>query len=131
MSRDRRDLASLVQLTALVRDADQARMNALRRHEKGLRDRLAALDADWQDRARRAVVGDIALQSGADHRWQAWIDGRRMTLNQELARVLVDIARVRDDLARSFGRNMATQGLLKQAIRKDEQARARRAGPGS
>jgi hypothetical protein len=39
----------------------------------------------------------------------------------------VEIARARITMARSFGRDLATQGLLQEATRNDEMARARRA----
>lgn len=131
MTRMKRDLTVLAELTGLVHDADKARMNAMRRREAALRKSLAALDSDWIARTQQAVVGDIALQSGADHRWQRWIDGRRITLNHELARVLVEMARTRTSLSRSFGRDLATRDLVRQVTRKDVQACMRRVGPDS
>jgi hypothetical protein len=122
------DLADLARLARLAHAAAEQRMGVLRRREDELRGTLAELDAARRDRAA-ATAGQIdpALQAGQDLRWHRWIDGRRQTLNAELARVLAGQAQVRAELARDFGRKEAIESLRRDALAAQQKARERRA----
>jgi hypothetical protein len=126
-----RDLAALAQIAALAYAAREARMAALRAEEARLRAVLAALGQDRRDSAARTETGDDpARRAGADLRWHHWIDRRRQTLNIELARVLAEVAVLRQALARDFGRREAISDLARSAAQDRARNALRRAERG-
>ncbi|MBE0413786.1 hypothetical protein [Yoonia sp.] len=109
---DRKQLAELVELTAVQFRAIQSEMAALLQKEARLRRNLAQL---IESRKVRAASGfpadDAAAVAWADLHWHQWVDQRRAIINGELAQVLSEKDTCKMKLTRAFGRDMATRAL--------------------
>ncbi len=126
-----KQLAAIAALTGAAFAAEQARMAQVKARETMLRGQLSGLDAHRRTRAAGLEgEADAALRAGADPLWHAWIDRRRMALNGELARVLAEQDRIHSALARAFGREQATIGLVRADRAATAQKQARSADQG-
>ena len=105
-------LARIADVVAVGYEAEQAKMRRLLRQEEEL---LARLDDLSPARARIEVGGglDPASLTGADLRWQTWAEARRKEINLSLARLRVEQAQAKSDLAKAFGRSRAVEGLIR------------------
>ena len=111
---DLRRLSALTQVTAVALQAAQTEMAQLNREEMALRDTLAQLVADRAAQTDQALADGAATPlAGTDIRWHAWVDGRRATLNAELANVLARKEACQSRLRLAFGRDQAAQALAK------------------
>lgn len=127
---DRRQMQDIVQVTAAMRTAAEARMAALRAEETVLRRRLEDLDAARRARAFSVTAEDAALRAGADLRWEQWVETRRTGLMAELARLRARIEDERAALTRAFGRNLVARDLLREIEAEARLQRDRRAERG-
>lgn len=127
---EKRQMQEIVQVTAAVRAAAEARMAALRAEEAALRQRIKELDAAFRARAFSATAEDAALRAGVDLRWEQWVESRRAGLLAELARLRARIEDERLTLAREFGRNAVAEELLREIGRGFQQQRDRQADRG-
>lgn len=115
MSRESARLQKLARLMATVARADEARMAALMLEERRLRERFSDLDTVRAVRAQnRPEEGDPALSAGADAAWHRWIDGRKASINGEIAALKVRQAEMREELARSIGRREVAEELVRE-----------------
>lgn len=122
----REALEDLARLTAVIRDAEAARMRRLTDEEARIRADLAALDADRRDAgALPAAALAVPRSVGADMLWQAWMGRARKDLQMRLARVLARKGAALRGLQIAHGRCEAARGLRDRA--RTEHAR-RRAG---
>lgn len=127
---DRRQMQDIVQVTAAMRTAAEARMAALRAEETVLRRRLEDLDAARRARAFSVTAEDAALRAGADLRWEQWVETRRAGLMAELARLRARIEDERAALTRAFGQNLVAGDLLREIEAEARLQRDRRAERG-
>jgi hypothetical protein len=125
---ERAALAGLMQLAAARRTADEARLADLRRRERELCERLAALD---RPAGSAAPAGEDLLQRAAqDLKWRLWAEGRRRAIAADLSRLRAEIEDATELLRQSFGRAEAIGDLLARADRSRSRLRARRADRG-
>lgn len=126
MTRD--PTAELARLTALVRDAEAARMRRLTDEETRIRADLAALDAGRREAQALPADALAAPRSvGADMLWQAWIGRRREDLQIRLARILARKGAAMRGLQVAHGRCEAAESLHERArsARTEGQEKAR------
>jgi hypothetical protein len=123
-----KQLRALSSLTGAALKAKQAEMARMKQQEADIRNRIAALQ-----RRPSGEVGDVdpATRVGADALWQIWVDNRRMALTTGLARNLAAQDRLRHELARLFGRDMAVESLAKKENARVVAARARKSAYGN
>lgn len=111
------DLRHLVQAKS---DADQAKLSKLRRQEAQLQDSISNLTSQQSHRAlARSMDVDMAAVSGVDMRWEIWAEQRKKNLNQQLARLRVDIEQARFVAQKSFAQSQAAQELWQTVKRPD------------
>lgn len=111
------DLWHLVQAKS---DADQANLSKLRRQEAQLQDSISNLTSQQSHRAlARSRDVDMAAVSGVDMRWEIWAEQRKKNLNQQLARLRVDIEQARFVAQKSFAQSQAAQELCQTVKRPD------------
>ena len=108
-------------------EAEKAKLAQLVKSEKDLRKQLQDLIHSRNAAAtRNPAADDPALKSGADLRWQRWIESRRGLLNQELASLLARRSRQTDIVRKAFGRHAAMATLRDRQIRKEAIQQSRR-----
>ncbi len=111
------DLRRLVQAKS---DADQANLSKLQRQEAQLQDSISNLTSQQSHRAlARSQDVDMAAVSGVDMRWEIWAEQRKKNLNQQLARLRVDIEQARFVAQKSFAQSQAAQELWQTVKRPD------------
>lgn len=113
MNRKLKNLERLQKLTDAALLAQQARLASIAGEEARITSLLETIDDARA--ARNSVLNegmDPAQRAGADPLWQLWADGRRSSLNRDLAKVRVMREDVRSDLARALGRDDVASRLL-------------------
>ncbi len=109
-----------IALTKMARIADmkmrfsQSECLRLRSKEAELLAALGRLRLDVKARAdKRMVRADAALTSGADTRWQAWVEQQRAALNTELALLRARRSSAEEDLRVAIGKDDVSCRLLR------------------
>ncbi len=115
-------LKDLVEVTEALYRAELLKMHAITARENCLRKDLR--DLDEHNRSTRSIP-DSQLnglrQIGADVLWQGWVARTRRNLNVELAQILVQKERMKAELQRAFGKQLAASRLLQE----DQQAKVK------
>jgi len=111
-------LRSLEEITAMVLDAELARLRQLSDELALLRAEAAELAA--RARARRETLAadgpDLAFGTGRDALWLGWIARERARLNSEIAQLAARREAQRLIARTAFGRVEAIRGLERRAI---------------
>lgn len=108
VTRQQKEIAELVKLTELAFQRDAAPLQPLLAEQARIQSQLAQLEAAVRD----ARPGDTpAHMSGSVAAYQIWAQGKRSSLNMELARNRAQSEYYKDRLKKSFGRKLAAQHL--------------------
>lgn len=127
MSNDAQRIRSLTKVAGVAFRAAQSDMAKLLRRGEDLRRNLTQLTDRKATFARaQKRLDDPAIVAGADIRWHHWVDQRRATINTELAQVLAQKENARAKLRKAFGRDQATNALLRGISQKVQQDMRRR-----
>ncbi len=119
-----KDLKSLEPLVAAKYQKAQARLAQIAAQEGRLKAQLSELHRSREQAVNRDG-SDPASKSGADVRWQRWIDQRRKEINLELAQLASQRLVAKEGLKVAFGRKEALLSLI-QARKNEDQLKARR-----
>jgi len=103
-------LIALVQLLDAVSNAKQFELSKIVQEEEHLKEQLGRLET-------AQVSDDLtpARLSGADLSYERWREGRRKTINLELATILARKDRARREASKAVGRFEVSKSLLKRA----------------
>lgn len=112
MSLDLRQIARLQEVLEASFQAEQARLSEVSRRIEAVQGQLAALHRT-RDVEAESDLSPAAIAK-ADMRWRAWVEQRRRSLNNELARLMTEREARRADLATAFGKRQAAEGMLAQ-----------------
>ncbi|RYH01564.1 hypothetical protein EU805_12945 [Salipiger sp. IMCC34102] len=122
-----RQAAELARIAQVAFQADRARMAKVQRAEQRLRAQLDEIKAqERQARDRAAQAPDAMALAGGDRLWHQWIEGRRTTIQTELAQLLARKADLQSELRASFGRKAAAEALEARAVTLVQKDRDRR-----
>lgn len=98
----------VVAISSVLFQAAQSKLAQAVKRENDLRNMLAKLEQSRNDRASANLLDtDVALIAGADLRWQTWVDQRRSSVNQELAKCLAAQDQLREVARRAFGKEQS------------------------
>lgn len=113
MMKDLKKLQSLHRVTEMALNTKQARVAALRDQSNALKQQITDLDQAVLARGHKAgqSQSDVALQAGVDLVWHRWIEGRKIAINTERARLEAEIDKARAEMAREFGRHRVVETL--------------------
>lgn len=116
MSKERQ-LQELAQLTEIVFVARSAELQPVLAREKMLRERYAELD-EQRRKALSSPVEEIEHRlTGADVVYQIWLGRQLSSINQELARLMVEKERHKDGVKVAYGKRDVATRLAQQAAR--------------
>ena len=108
--------------------AEKAKMQHILEEEAEIRRAIARLE-DRHQRARESEAAPFSPQRafGGDVLWQGWVSRMMRDLQTRLAQVLVRKNAMQRELARAFGKTVASDGLLCEvrAKRAAKQAKSR------
>lgn len=104
------DLKRLATITDTALSGAQARMHQINSQEAALQQQLAELS---RRSTAHTSLDSLAVQAGADVRWQVWADRRREEINLEMARLRAMKEEARHALRKAFGKDQAMQHLLR------------------
>jgi bifunctional pyridoxal-dependent enzyme with beta-cystathionase and maltose regulon repressor activities len=101
-------LNQVVEIASVLFQAAHSKLAQAVKRESDLREILVKLEQSRRDRVNANLLeSDIALVAGADLRWQAWVDLRRSSINQELAKCLATQEKLREVAGRAFGKEQS------------------------
>lgn len=121
-------LARLRQLTEMAKQVREAKIGRLTGQSGGLRTQISELDAELGKRDHQ-TGSDAARQAGADLKWQRWVDGRKIKINQKIAQLAHEISLERDALRLEFGRAQVAEELEAIEIARAKREQQKRAEP--
>jgi len=120
------ELRSLQDLTQMILDAELTKLRQLSQETRRRQDEIARLGAALAARSaevkRADPSNDLALRTGQDARWQAWVARTNSRLTREAADVAARREAQRLTAQRAFGR---VHALGKIREREDEENRLR------
>lgn len=108
-------LRRLKTLTKLNRTKYEGELSNLNRQESDLQSTLVQINHAFSSRAaERARGDDVARMAAVDTKWQAWVEQRRVSINQEIASLRVEIDQAEQRLRAAFGQDEALEQVTKQ-----------------
>lgn len=124
-----RALEDVAQVTEAVFQGRVARLRHVLEEEARLRNGLRRLE-EMQTMGKDAMQRDPSMRAvGADFLWQGWMMRQRMTINTQLANVMVQKAAMLNEVRLAFGKSQVACDLLEKSrikIRKDRENRLNR-----
>lgn len=117
-------LSDLAHLSDVLYQSERGKLQNLLEQESKLRSDLVRIDGMRQDSLALPTEDLSGLRRiGADVQWQAWLGRKRAGLNRELALVLAQKDRMMTKLRRAYGRKLAADQMLLNAVQKSRKAR--------
>lgn len=116
-------LARLQEVLEAAFQAEQARLAEVARRIAAIEAQLEALRRPVPPEAGQDMAATTMAE--ADMRWRTWVEQRRRTLNEELARLRQEKEARRADLATAFGKRQAAEAMQAK-LQAEARQRARR-----
>lgn len=107
-------LDKLVAITEVAYQARQAKLAALAREEQSLIQQLETIDRNVSELRFDPFQGPHL--AGAELRWKAWNERERVKINLRCATIRAQKMKMRDEVARLFGRYQAASELRGKAL---------------
>ena len=109
-------MCEITQITDALLEVELAKLREVSAKEAALRAEIADLEAHRKASLNLPEDGLLSVRAvGADVLWQSWIGRNKQRLNMELARLLVEKARMAKQAQKAFGRDLAANDLAQDA----------------
>jgi hypothetical protein len=122
----RDQLKDLMLLTDAVFQSRLAKMQAIAKQEKSIRDSLSVVQQRKSSGSEDPENMFVMQTLGADVLWQGWRDRQQSNLNIQLANVLAQKETLRHGLGLAFGKATAAQALYENNLELQKRAKRKR-----